>query len=85
MRIIPGHEPVQPGLEVAPRRGIGVFHHDEAATRVRAKDGEHAVAQAALAQDGRALVSDLMGARAVRRKVESGGVNRHRLMGQFQA
>src|SRR4051812_45398760 len=37
MRIILRHEPIKPGLEIGARRGVGVFHDHEAATRVLAK------------------------------------------------
>ena len=37
MRIVLRHEAVEPRIEIAARGGVGVFHDDEAATRVAAE------------------------------------------------
>ena len=38
-RVVLGHEPTQPGLEIARRLGVGIFLHEKAGGRVRDEDG----------------------------------------------
>ena len=67
------HEPLEKFLEIASRRGIGVFHDDEAAARVPNENGDGACDDPTLADCGRDLIGEFVGALAFGRNDEMRG------------
>jgi hypothetical protein len=60
MRIILPHEPIEPGLEVAARGRVGVFHDHERTARVLAKYRDHATLEFTRRQDASHVIRDLV-------------------------
>ena len=74
------HQPIEKFLQVVSRRGIGIFHENDAATRVPNKHRDCPTAQAALIDFRLNLVGDFVGAFAIRANVELILVNTHRIL-----
>jgi hypothetical protein len=74
------HQTIQKFLQVVSRRGIGVFHENDAATRVLNKRCDCSIAQAALVDFRLDLVGDLVGPFAGSANLELILVNTHRIL-----
>jgi hypothetical protein len=74
------HQTIEKFLQVMSRRGIGVFHENDAATRVLNKHRDCPTAQAALIDFRLNLVGDFVGPLASSAKVELILVNAHRIL-----
>jgi hypothetical protein len=73
------HQTIKKFLQVMSRRGIGVFHENDAATRVLNKHRDHSTAQVALINFRLNLVGDFVGPLASSANVELVLVNTHRI------
>jgi hypothetical protein len=74
------HQTIEKFLQVMSRRGIGIFHENEAATRVPNKYGDCPIAQTALVDLRLDIVGDFVGPFAIRANLELILVNTHRIL-----
>ena len=65
------HQPIEKFFEIAPRRGISILHHDQAATGVLRENCNNAVFNFALAHKRFDFVGDFVGAFARSRDGEN--------------
>ena len=73
------YQPIEKFFEIAPRRGISILHHDQAATGVLRENCNNAVFNFALADKRLDLVGDFLGAFSCCRNGEILDDDRHGL------
>ena len=74
------HQTIEKFLQVMSRRGIGIFHENDAATRVPNKYGDCPIAQTALVDLRLDIVGDFVDPFAISANLELILVNTHRIL-----
>jgi len=74
------HQTIEKFLQVMSRRGIGVFHENDATTRVLNKHRDCPIAQVALIDFRLDIIRDFVGPFAIRANLELILVNTHRIL-----
>jgi hypothetical protein len=77
MRVVLGHESVEPRLQIAARRGVGIFHDDQAAARVLAEDGRDPAGESTRRNFAGDLVGDFLQAAPAGAEAEGRLVSGH--------
>ncbi len=76
------HQPVEELFQIAPRRGIGILHDDDAATRMLDKSGYGSVSHTAPVDLRLHFVRDFVQSFSIRANLNSIVVNMHKLSGR---
>ena len=71
------HEPLEEFFQISPRRWVGIFHDEEAATRVPNENRDDTILHSAPDDEVRNPLRDLVGAFAAGRNGEGGRDGRH--------